>query len=303
MVAPVNGFPVEKEYEKNPDISPEDIRKLREWLSTQPHLPVEHLTDQDLMITFHCCEKSPEVAKQVLDLHFTLRTLFTAFFKDRAVDQKVKDVMENVLITALPTPTTRGYKAIYARLLNYDPRNFHFANVIRTFMMLFDLVQYKEGTWPGLVVIIDMDQAVIGHLAKLDLMTVRQVLYFVQECMLIRLKEVHFLNAPSFMDKLMMMLRPFMKKELLDIIHIHQIGSDTLEKFVPKKALPKESGGEEKDWISLRNESLQLLEDNPEYFKRENLRRVNEALRVGGKPANIENLFGIQGSFKKLDID
>lgn len=40
----VNAFPVNKEYEKNPDISPEDIRKLREWLKTQPHLPEKYIT-------------------------------------------------------------------------------------------------------------------------------------------------------------------------------------------------------------------------------------------------------------------
>lgn len=45
----VKKFPVEKEYEKNPDITPEEIEKLRQWLDTQPHLPGKHLTG-DLII-------------------------------------------------------------------------------------------------------------------------------------------------------------------------------------------------------------------------------------------------------------
>lgn len=72
--------------------------------------------------------------------------------------------------------------------------------------------------------------------------------------MLIKLKEVHFRNAPSFMDKLMMLLRPFLKKELLEIIYIHNVGSDTIHEYVPKEAFPKEDGGEYKTRDAIRGE-------------------------------------------------
>lgn len=37
-------FTVERELEKNPDISRADLDRLRAWLATQPHLPAEHIT-------------------------------------------------------------------------------------------------------------------------------------------------------------------------------------------------------------------------------------------------------------------
>ncbi|CAG4933755.1 unnamed protein product [Colias eurytheme] len=122
------------------------------------------------------------------------------------------------------------------------------------------------------------------------------------ECMLVKLKEVHFLNAPFFMDKLMMLLKPFMKKALLDIIRIHQRDTNTLEKFVEKSSLPKDDGGEYKSRNTLKEEQIRRIEDNLDFFKNESQRRVNEALRQG-KKASIEEIFGLQGSFKKLDID
>ncbi|KPJ13317.1 hypothetical protein RR48_01496 [Papilio machaon] len=207
----VQQFPVEKEYEKNKNITAEDIKKLREWLSTQPHLPGEHLSDLDLAIVFHCCDNSSEVSKQVLDLHYTLRTLFTTFFKDRIVDLKLEKVLYNVLIAPLPTPTVHGYRAMYLRLLDSDSRNFNFPVTAKAMMMVFDLWQYQEGTWPGFVLMIDMDQATLGHIAKLDVM----------------------------------------------------------------------------------NETIELLKTNTQFFKEESLRRVNEALRPGGKKT-VEDLFGIQ---------
>lgn len=146
--------------------------------------------------------------------------------------------------------------------------------------------------------------------------------------MLVKLKEVHFLNAPPFMDKLMMVLKPFMKNSLLRILQIHEINSQVIYKYVPKEAFPRDCGGSYKDFKTLRgtywnkhiilktsirvfdnfltsvlDETIRRLESNREFFKQENLRRVNESLRRNGETKTIEDIFGIQGSFKKLDID
>ncbi|CAK1541384.1 unnamed protein product [Leptosia nina] len=294
--------PVEDEYTKNPDIRPEDIRKLREWLETQPHLPGQYITDLDLVLAYHSCECSAEVSKQVLDLHYTLRTLFTSFCHNRVLDQRLRTTLDTVLVQPLSTPSVHGYRTFYCRLTNPEARYFIFSDVIKLFLMIFDLCQYEEGIWPGFVLMIDMDQATLGHIAKLDVMTIRQVLYFLQECMLVRLKEVHFLNAPSFMDKLMMLLKPFMKKELLDILRIHQRDSSTLKAFVDKDSLPKEAGGQFESVSKLKEEQFHRIEDNLDLFTEESKKRVDEALRPG-KKTTIEDIFGIQGSFKKLDID
>lgn len=73
-----------------------------------------------------------------------------------------------------------------------------------------------------------------------------------QEAMFIRLQEFHFINAPSFMDKVLMMYRPFMKKKLLDMIKVHQTNADSLDKVVDKSILTKELGGNYKDCTTLR---------------------------------------------------
>ncbi|XP_023950590.2 clavesin-1 [Bicyclus anynana] len=303
QVGVVQPFAVEKEFVKNPKILREDIQKLREWLKTQPHLPGDYLTDLDLIIAFHSCANSAEVTKQVLDLHYTLRTLFTGFFKERALDQRFTNSVNTVLLAPLPKATVKGYRALYCSLIESDARLFNFCDIIRNVMMVIDLWQYAEGTWPGFVIVIDMTLTSLAHLAKLDIMTVRQTLYFLQECMLVRLKEVHFINAPSFMDKLMMLLKPFMKKALLDIIHIHEAESPVLYNYIPKEAFPKELGGDYKTKKELKDEIQQWVEDNKQFYKEENRRRVNESLRPNGQKATIEEIFGIQGSFKKLDID
>lgn len=44
------------------------------------------------------------------------------------------------------------------------------------------------------------------------------------------------------------------------------------------------------------------MKDNVDWFKKEELQRVDESKRQG-KPKNSNDLFGMSGSFKKLSID
>ncbi|KAH9638772.1 hypothetical protein HF086_002012 [Spodoptera exigua] len=234
------------------------------------------LPDVDLLIVYHCCQKSMEVSKQVLDLHFTLRTHFVPFFKDRCFDKKAE------LCAPLPTPTPEGYRVVYFRLADPDPRNFNLLEAVRTFMMVFDMWQYEEGTWPGFVILIDMEKATLGHVARLDLMVVKKVLYFLQ---------------------LLSLIRPYLRKELMHLVNAHQTGAESIEKLIPQKALPKEAGGEYKDFDTLREELFKRLRANTVFLRDENRRRVNESLRPAGKPSPAEKEFGLQGSFKKLELD
>lgn len=299
----VQQISLEEEYKKKTGITPEDIKKLRDWLNTQPHLPKDYITDLDLILTYHCCDRSAEVAKQVLDLHFTLKTMFTVLFKDRVFDDKAEKIMHKVLLQPLASRSREGDAVMYCRLLDYDPKNFEFNSKIRSVMMVLDLWQYEEGTWPGLVLIFDLVGLKMGHLPKLELQGLQQFLYFLQEAMLVKIKGLHFLNAPSFMDSLMMIIKPFMKKELLNVMKIHQVGSTTLDQYVPMTALPKEAGGEFKTLDELRDLTVARLRANKNLIAEENKKRVVESLRPG-KAKTISDIFGsVEGSFKKLDID
>ena len=68
-------------------------------------------------------------------------------------------------------------------------------------------------------------------------------------------------------------------------------------------ALPNEIGGKAGSMHELAEIQVKELEDNREWFLLdEATRRVNEALRIG-KSKTANGLFGIEGNFKKLDID
>lgn len=296
-------YPLEKEYNKKTQITPEDIKKLRSWVNTQPHLPRELITDMELILAYHSCSRSAEVSKQVLDLNYTLKTLFTNFFKNRIVEPKILKTLSCYVLTLLDTRAHDGSAVIFARLLNYDPKNFIFADAIRACLMVVDLCQYEQGTWPGFSIIIDLDKVTLSHLVRVDVQSVQQLLYYLQEAMWVKITGLHFLNAPSFMDKVMMLIRPFMKKELMNVLDIHQIGSKTIEKYLPIDALPKEAGGNSRGFQETSDYWIEKIKNSDHFFAEENKKRVTESLRPG-KPKTISDIFGsVEGSFKKLEID
>ncbi|GBP86313.1 Alpha-tocopherol transfer protein-like [Eumeta japonica] len=259
--------------------------------------------DLDLVLTYHCCDRSAEVAKQVLDLNLTLRTM-SPIFAGRDVDDKgLERAYHTALLSILPARSPEGYAVLYTCLLDCDPKNFILCDMAKAFMMMVDLYQLEEGTWPGLLIAMDMRGVQLAHLSCIDLKILQQVIYYLQEAFLAKLKGIHLLNAPSFTEKLMMIIRPFMKKQLLDMMHIHQPDSKVVDELIPKAALPKESGGQHKDISTWIEELWQKIRANREYFAAERERRVNEAKRPG-RPRSVTDLFGgVEGSFKKLDID
>ncbi|XP_013141580.1 PREDICTED: alpha-tocopherol transfer protein-like [Papilio polytes] len=288
---------------KKTGIKKEDIKNLRDWLKTQPHLPHDLITDLDLLLAFHACNQSFGVTKDVIDLHYTLRTMFSNFFHNRRVDDpRVLKALDVTLATPLEVISHEGYTVSYHCLLDYDAKVFVLTDVIRAAVMLLDLYQYEYGTCSGLSLIIDLHGVTLSHLGKLDIVVVQQFLYYLQEAMFLKLKEVHLLNAPSFVDKLMFILKPFMKKELLDSVRIHVKGSSTLESYVPMIGLPKDAGGQFKSCKEIREETLAKLMDNADFFLKMNDKRVTESLRPG-KGMDLSIFGSVEGSFKKLDID
>ncbi|XP_061722226.1 clavesin-1-like [Cydia pomonella] len=299
----VKQFPLEKEYAKKTGVTPEDVAKLRAWLATQPHLPGELLSDLDLVLAYHCCQRSAEVSKQVLDLHFTLKTLFTNFFKDRLVTEKTFATLSMCGTLPVKMRAHNDSAVFYCCLTDPDAKKFTFHECIRVALMTLELWQEEEGTWPGLQIIFDMRMFSLQHLAKLDLHTIQQFLYYLQEAMLVKVTALQFINAPSFIDKVMMLIKPFLKKELMECLFIHQIGATTLEKHLPIESLPEEAGGKGVSVIKAIEDLKERMRLNKDFFERENKRRVVESRRPG-RPKTISDIFGgIEGSFKKLDID
>ncbi|XP_053600408.1 clavesin-1-like [Plodia interpunctella] len=294
-------FPVQKEYEKNSNINPKDIQSIREWLLQQPHLP-HNISELEVILAYHSCECELELTKRVIDLNYTLRTMFS-FYSNRDINKSLEVALNTWLITPLSTPTSKGHRAIYCQLLDEDPSKSVYSVVVRAFMMVMDLWQYEEGTAPGTVLIVNMSKVSLAHVANIDVNVAQEFFYFLQEAMFIRLMEFHFINAPTFVDKLLNMIKPLMKMETYNLLKAHTVGSTSLEQYIPLDALPIEAGGKNKHSHDLRDDIWNKIKENKKFYQEESLKRVNESRRPEG-PKTISSIFpGVDENFKNLNID
>ncbi|KAH8357436.1 hypothetical protein KR084_006783 [Drosophila pseudotakahashii] len=234
---------LEDQYESFPEIRRSEVVKFLDWIHAQPHIS-DRFSEGEALHFFHACRNSMEVAKQVLDTNLTARTHLEEFFVNLDCERpEIRRAMRTVSIVPLPGATPEGYRVILAKLDDLNTSNYNFADVMKLYCMVFDFWMYEDGIQPGHVIVIDLKNTSLGHVARIGLLQMKKFLFYLQEAAAIRLIGFHFINIVPFMDKILALMTPFMKKELTTVLHMH---SDLKEfyKFVPKKMLPKEYGGE-----------------------------------------------------------
>lgn len=83
---------------------------------------------------------------------------------------------------------------------------------------------------------------------------------------------------------------------------VHGSNLESLYEHVPQKFLPKEYGGENGSIEEIVERDVQNLLNYREYLLEEKQYGTNEKLRIG-KPIDIETTFGMEGSFRSLNVD
>ena len=85
-------------------------------------------------------------------------------------------------------------------------------------------------------------------------------------------------------------------------MQIHGSKWEELYKTVPQKYLPKEYGGENGSIPELTQHWIDKINSYREHFKEDAKFGTDEKLRPG-KPIDFDSIFGMEGSFRKLDVD
>ncbi|XP_017855598.1 PREDICTED: alpha-tocopherol transfer protein-like [Drosophila arizonae] len=293
---------LDEQYKRFPQIKREEMRKFVDWIHAQPHFS-PHFSEGEALHFFHACKYSMEMAKQVLETNLTARTHLDDFFVNLDIESnQLKRAMKTVSIVPLPGATPEGYRVIVGKLEDLNASNFNYADVMKLYCMVFDYWMYEDGIQPGHVIVIDLKGCSLGHVARIGLLQMKKFLFYLQEAAAIRLIGFHFINIVPFMDKIMALMNPFMKKELTSILYLHNDINEFF-KFVPREMMPKDYGGQfEETKVARELYYNKLIDDRKQMLEFETRHQVNEKLRPG-KPKNASDLFGIAGNFKKLDID
>jgi len=155
----------------------------------------------------------------------------------------------------------------------------------------------------GTVGILDMKCLTLAHAAQMNFGLVKQLMILNQEGYPMRQKGMHYLHLPPGFETLFNFFKSLMKKKLQERICIHSDNSySSLHKHIPKEILPFEYGGTAGKFDDMAEEFNQLLIQNRDWFLRTENLRSDESKRIG-KSKLVADMFGVDGSFRKLEVD
>lgn len=141
--------------------------------------------------------------------------------------------------------TPENFKVSIFRLTDDDPDKINFNDVIKAFYMAADIrLVCTEDVWAdGEVPIFDMTNITIRHFTRVVFSTMRLFMKYSQEAHPVIVQQIHIVNCSSLLNRVLAIMRPFLKAEVAERIQTHLPNSDTLFKFIPRELLPKEYNG------------------------------------------------------------
>ncbi|XP_018784492.1 PREDICTED: alpha-tocopherol transfer protein-like [Bactrocera latifrons] len=293
----------QEELGEVPDRIDADIEQLREWILKQPHLTAR--TDDQFLVAFlRGCKYSTEKAKHKLDNYYAMRNVVTELYKDRFVNEAAIDILQSGVFLPLPKSLAPDGPRIHiSRYGVFDSSKYSLANVVKVRSMLGD-IQFREddnAIVRGFLEVLDFKGVGPGHIFHFNAALVKKIAVLGDKAWPYRPKGFHFININSSCEKFLNIARNLMSDKIKKRFHVHS-NYESLYKHIPKECLPAEYGGSNGTLDDGINEWEKKLLSYKEYFEEEVIYGTNEKLRRG-RPIDIESLGGIEGSFRKLDID
>ncbi|KAB0798514.1 hypothetical protein PPYR_09507 [Photinus pyralis] len=292
----------ESELYEVPERISEDISHIKEWLQRQPHLNAR--TDDQLILSFlRGCKFSLEKCKQKLESYYTFKTLLPEYFNNR--DPFLSEIQEILKQGCywLPLPKSEGSpQVLYLSTESLNPETADILNVIKVNFMIFDILMNEDDNFvvSGHQLFHNLKGVSMGHVMQVTPSIIKKTSACLHDVYPLRPKGLHFINVPTAFETI---VRPFLLGKNGNRIKVSN-GSyfGDLYSVISKEALPVELGGENGNLTDLIDLWKTKVESYREWFLNDAQYCSNESKRVG-KPKSVGDVFGIDGSFRKLDVD
>ncbi|XP_013105368.2 alpha-tocopherol transfer protein-like [Stomoxys calcitrans] len=284
----------------------QDLKDLRQWIEKQPHLRAR--TEDQFLISFlRGCKHSMEKAKSKIDNYYTLRTKYPDFYTIQNIDDpKMIELFDLGVGVNLPTPLNEtGPRLMYIRTGSYSTDKFTFADVmcLANGTQEITIINDDYSVVNGYVQILDMANYTTAHMMQITPTVIKKMSAYAEDATPTRLKAVHFINAPAALDKLFNISKSLMPPKQQQRLHMHGINwQSTLFEHIPQKYLPNELGGENGSLEEIIQHNRNIFQEYRDFLIEGLKYGVDEKLRIGPVP-DYDQIFGVDGSFRKLQVD
>lgn len=290
---------IKRRLQKTDEEINEDIRVLREWFKKQPHLP-QNEEDTILRKILISNKFSLEKTKRKLDMFYSVKNVLPEYFENREpLHPSMQLYFDTIIFIQMPRLTEDYQRVIILKYYQKDPPHFDIVLFVKYILMLCE-VMMRYDCKLGSQLIIDHTNASLSNIAKLTPTALKQCIAIIQNAYSDRINGVHNIRLPSYAHHVVSLLKSVFSNKLSSRVYVHN-DLESLYKYVPKNILPEDYGGPEKSLKEIHRDTKVFAESHNSWIKDRAEMRSNEKLRVG-EPINSD-MFGIQGSFRQLQID
>ncbi|XP_045468133.1 alpha-tocopherol transfer protein-like [Harmonia axyridis] len=293
---------IREEWNENLETRDQYLEHIKDWLRRQPHLP-DDWGDVELLNFLRSCYFSLERTKQKIDRYFTVRAAIPEFYRDWDIKRPELVAITSVgQACAMPKLTPEGRRVMILRGFDKNMETPNVTHFIRIAFMFADIrIKEESHGVSGDVYIFDASILTAGHFAKAANPVIFKKFLFCLKAYPIKVKEIHVVNANSMVDIVINWIMLLVKEKYRKLVHVHT-SIETLHDYIPKDVLPEEYGGTCGSSKNFTEQWIKKLEAHTDWFKKRENFKADESKRLG-LPIDYDDLFGVDGSFKKLAID
>lgn len=200
-------------------------------------------------------------ATDLLILHLEVRRQNPIIFNNRDV---LSDEIQQAFKIHQACPMPRNYennKITVVRLVDSNPDHYVYIDVCRMITSMIDVSHItNDELVNGEISVCDMGSFSFTHFLKSasNLTVMRGYMRYVQDAVPTKIVQNHFINCSWMMHKFMAVVRPLLKKEVMETLHFHT-SLDSLHEALPKEYLPEEFGGTAGSMENIYSDWLELI--------------------------------------------
>ncbi|XP_046638360.1 retinaldehyde-binding protein 1-like [Daphnia pulicaria] len=295
----------EKELGEDEHRRTESVLALREWAKKQPHLQAMPLDAKFLLRFLRGCKYSMEKAKTKLDLTLTFRTALPEFF-DGWDPLSPENQAALSLGGSLPLPgyDHQGRRVVLLRPASHDPAKIKIEVVQRVSFMVSEIMADEDEQMfiTGITLLMDFTNFGMNHFTAMPLSMVKKLMPCWEDANPLRPKSMNYIHTPSIFNLINNLVNSVMKDKMKQRLRVHGEDMESLYKEINKDILPKDYGGENLSVDELTALWKKKCEDRRDFLIATSKVKSDESKRPG-RPKTSDELFGIEGSFRKLNVD
>jgi len=295
-----------KDLGEDPVRVAQDLEIIKTWIKKSPHLHSIKQDDEFLKMFLRGCKFSLEKTKEKLDFFFTVRSNLPTWFDN--LDPRlpeIKNIIKAGIYIPLPGYDKHGRKVFVMRGGLSDPNTMKKEDEFKTSFMLLEaaLDGDKQAVIRGIVFLQDFEGMTLSHALSMTPAIMKKALTVMQDAYPRRPKALHFINMPSVMESVFKMAQGFQKEKMRARNHVHPVGDySKMQEELGLEVLPTEYGGTNVSLSELRDYWIDQMDGSRDWLMEQSKYKTDESKRPG-KPKSHADLFGIEGSFRKLEID